>query len=145
MESALKLTCRNFSQTVLQFSSHVTIATNTMLQDVVFALVCPILEEKLKLLKDQAAEQLEMNTESESPRPHYSSPESNNELDNSEHQYYQESESKTSGPDYYPNSEYQSSGPEYYPASLAPRSSRAQWREGRGHKPRRGPTYCRGC
>ena len=100
---------------------------------------CPILEEKLKLLNEQAAMQLEMNTESESeaPRPQYSPEESNNELKNSEPQYYQNSESRTSVPDYYPNSEYQSSGPEYYPASLAPRTSRAQWREGRGH--RRGP------
>ena len=137
---------------VLQFSIHVTIGSNIMLQDVVFALVCPILEEKLKLLKDQAAEQLEMNTESEAPRPQYSPQESNNNLENSKPQYYQNSASKTTGPHYYPNSEYQSTGPQYpsnseyqstgpqyYPATLAPRSSRAQWREGRGQRPRRGP------
>ena len=123
-----------------------------MLQDLVFALVCPILEEKLNLLIDQAAEQIEMEPESEVTRPQYSPQESNNELENSESQYYQNTESKTIGPHYYPNSEYQSTGPQYpsnseyqskgtqyYHDSLAPRSSRSQWMEGRSWRPRRGP------
>ena len=110
------------------------------MQDLVFALVCPILEEKLKLIKEIAAEQeTEAEIEAEEPRPQYSPQESNNELENSESQYYQNSESKTTGPYDYPNSEYQSTGPHYYSAILTPRASRAHWREGRGQRPRRGP------